>query len=331
MRLVARVVVALVVALALVAAGFWAFGPREPVALRADFDPRKFGEGVQVYFESIESRFDDITPGVEKRVVWAEGGYERRTQVSVVYIHGFTATSEEIRPVPDQVAAALGANLVYTRLAGHGRPGAAMAEASAVDWMADVAEALAAGRAVGERVVVIATSTGGTLAAMAGLDPAMMEDVAALILVSPNFAVNAPGAGMLAWSGARIWAPWLMGREVSNPARSEAAAPYWTTTYPTVGLMPMAALVKVSRDQDYGRARVPALFWFSEADRVVKPAATREVARAWGGPVTLRTVTMGEGDDAKSHLVAGTLASPGQTDAAVEGMLKWLAEQGIGR
>lgn len=329
-RIFVRVLGLLLVGLAVVAAGVWVLAPREPVALRADFDLRKFGEGVQVYFESIESRFDDITPGAEKRVVWAEGGYERQLPLSVVYIHGFTATSEEIRPVPDRIAAALGANLVFTRLTGHGRPGAAMAEATADGWMADVAEALAAGRAVGDRVVVIATSTGGTLAAMAARDPEMMEGVAALILVSPNFAVNAPGAGLLAWPGARAWAPWLIGREVSRPPRSAAATPYWTTTYPTEGLMPMAALVETAGELDYALATVPALFWFSDDDRVVKAAATRVVAEAWGGPVTVRTVTMADGDDANAHLVTGALASPGQIEAAVEGMLVWLRDQGIG-
>ena len=156
-------------ALAVAGAALWTFGPYEDVDLSASFDARKFGEGVQVYFESVEGRFDDITPGAEKRVVWA-GQAEVRTAVSVLYIHGFSATSEEIRPVPDHVAEALGANLVFTRLTGHGRPGAAMLEATPKAWMQDTAEALAAAAQVGERVVVIANSTGATLATVAALD-----------------------------------------------------------------------------------------------------------------------------------------------------------------
>ncbi|CAN0582233.1 unnamed protein product, partial [Ectocarpus sp. 12 AP-2014] len=194
MRPFGKIVLFLLLGLFAGGALFWALAPREPVALRADFEPRRFGEGVQVYFESVESAFDDITPGVEKRVVWADGFYERRTPVSVVYIHGFTATSEEIRPVPDRVAGALGANLFFTRLAGHGRPGDALRDVTAVDWVADTAEALAAGRAVGDKVVIIATSTGGTLAALAALEPEMFKDVAALILVSPNFGPKVTGA-----------------------------------------------------------------------------------------------------------------------------------------
>ncbi|QEW19277.1 Thermostable monoacylglycerol lipase [Marinibacterium anthonyi] len=323
----------LIAAGALVAAlvgALWLFGPREPVVLSADFDPRKFGEGVQVYFESIESAFDDITPGVEKRVIWADGFKERRTPVSVVYIHGFTATSQEIRPVPDRVAQALGANLVFTRLAGHGRPGDALGRVTAIDWVEDTAEALAAGRAVGEKVVVIATSTGGTLAALAALDPAMSDRVAAMILISPNFGPNEVAAGLLSWPGARWWLPWVIGDRRSYTPASEAIGRYWTTDYPSVAVLPMAALVSETVAQDFSGARVPALFWFTEEDQVVRPEMTHQVANAWGGRVSMEVVRMGPGDDPSSHVIAGDLVSPGQTDAAVAGMLDWLRSEGIG-
>jgi len=130
MRRLIRVLFQIITVLSVAVIAFWLFGPREKVDLTADFDPRKFGEGVQVYFESVESGFDDITPGVEKRVIWQDGFKEQRTPVSILYVHGFSATSEEIRPVPDRLADALGANLVYTRLTGHGRGGDAMAEAT---------------------------------------------------------------------------------------------------------------------------------------------------------------------------------------------------------
>ena len=70
----------------------WAFGPYEDTTLEASFEPRRFGEGVQVYFESIESRHRDIVPGTEKRVIWA-GRQETRTPLSLLYVHGFAATS----------------------------------------------------------------------------------------------------------------------------------------------------------------------------------------------------------------------------------------------
>lgn len=330
MRGLGRLPGRLLLVLALVAAALWWFGPYEPVDLKAGFEPRKFGEGVQVYFESIESRFDDITPGVEKRVIWQEGFKERRTPVSVLYVHGFSASSEEIRPLPDRVADALGANLVYTRLAGHGRGGAALAGPSAHDWMADVAEGLAAARAVGERVVVIATSTGATLAVAAALDPELSRDVAAMVLISPNFGIHDPAAAALTLPAARWWLPWVLGREHSYPPASDAQARYWTTRYPIEALLPMAALVRAVAGMEVERATVPALFRFSEDDRVVRPDISRRVAGRWGGPALVQLVGTGPGDDPAAHVIAGAILAPGLTGAAVTDILAWLRGQGIG-
>ncbi|MGV6847040.1 MAG: alpha/beta hydrolase [Marinibacterium sp.] len=331
MKRVGKVIVWILLGLLGLVGAIWLFAPREPANLRATFDPRKFGEGVQVYFESVESAFDDITPGVEKRVVWAEGFRERKTPFSVVYLHGFSATSEEIRPVPDRIAEALGANLVFTRLTGHGRSDAAMGEATVADWMVDAAEALAAGRAVGDRVIVISTSTGGTLAAAAALDSELSRDVAAMIFVSPNFGVNSALAGVLTLPGIRFWGPVLLGKWREFTPRNDRQAIYWTTLHPSVAVVPMAALVKAVVALDFSAATVPALFRFSDDDKVVNPARTRKVAESWGGPATVQTVALGPEDDAYAHVIAGDIVSPGQTEAAVTGMLDWLADLGIRR
>jgi hypothetical protein len=110
----------------------WMFGPREPMRVDARFEPAQLDGGVDAWLAQQEARFDDIVPGTEKRVIWA-GAPEVQTDWAVVYLHGFLATSEEIRPVPDEVAAALGANLMFTRLEGHGRGVAALAEPSVED------------------------------------------------------------------------------------------------------------------------------------------------------------------------------------------------------
>ena len=70
----------------------------------------------------------------------------------------------------DIVAGAVDANLFYTRLQGHGRSGKAMGEATVEGWINDLAEAEAIGRRIGERMVLVGTSTGGTLTDL-GSDP----------------------------------------------------------------------------------------------------------------------------------------------------------------
>lgn len=312
--------------LALVALGAaaWALGPYEPVDVDAAFDEAQLAQGVEAYFAAAEARFDDITEGVEKRVIWA-GERGRATPLAVLYVHGFSATSEELRPVPDRIAAALGANLVFTRLRGHGRRGEAMAEATVHDWMADMAEALAAARAVGREVIVISTSTGGTLTAEALLQPGLARKVKAAVFVSPNFGINDPLAPLLTMPAARYLLPLVAGRERRWSAASPRQEAYWTTRYPTVALFPMAALVSHAVKQDYRQVDIPALFHFSMRDKVVRPEISAEVAARWGkagADVVLVPETADAGPDA--HVIAGDIVAPGNTDAVVEVIVNWL-------
>lgn len=324
MRRLLRWVKRALLLLAVLAAGLWIFGSREPVDATVAFDTDLGADMLDAYFAAAEARFPDITPGTEKRVVWA-GAAGARTAVSVLYLHGFSATSEEIRPVPDRVAAALGANLVFTRLAGHGRDGAALAQATAGDWIEDLAEALAAARAVGDRVLVIATSTGGTLAALAATDPALSAQIRGIAFVSPNFGLAKSAARILTWPAARWWVPIFAGAERSFAAMNQAHATFWTSRYPTVAALPMAALVKYTLAQDFAAAKVPALFLYSPADAVVSAAATEAAAARWGGKATLAPQTVPPGNDPYNHVLAGDILSPGMTDSVVEQILDWAA------
>lgn len=329
MRRLARLLGRGLLAMALAAAGLWIFGPYEEVTFDASFDPRRFGEGVQVYFESVESVHDNIVPGTEKRVIWA-GQRETRTPVSVLYIHGFSATSEEIRPLPDHVAQALGANLVFTRLTGHGRGGDAMLEGTPQAWMQDVAEALAAAAHVGERVVVIANSTGATLASVAALDPELSQQIDAMVLMSPNYGLNSPLAPLLTLPAARYWLPPLAGREIKLPVRSEAYGRFWTTRYPSQAVLPMAAMLKLVRGMPFELADVPVLFFYSDADRVVRPDITKDIAVSWGGGgAQVQMVPAADLEDPHGHILAGDVIAPGQTAAAVGSFLRWLRDQGF--
>lgn len=300
----------------------WLLGPYEPASLSTDFDASTLDQGVDAYLAWREAQSDGITAGAEKQVVWA-GAPETQTKWSVVYLHGFSATSQEIRPVPDNVARALGANLVLTRLEGHGRDGDALAQATVAGWMFDTAEALAIARKTGQRVLVLSTSTGGTLAAAAALDPALMRGVAGIVLVSPNFAVNNPAARLLTWPAARYWVPLVAGPERSFEPLNRAQATYWTTRYPSTAVLPMAALVKAVGKADLGQANVPALFMLSDEDQVVDATATRAAMARWGGPVTQWHPNLTAADDPFAHVIAGDILSPSQTAPVSAFIVDW--------
>lgn len=322
-RWLARAALVLAAVAALAVALIWSFGPMEPMNLTRKTPALAPGTDLDAHFAAAEARFADIRqPDTRKRVIWA-GAPGAQTDLAVLYIHGFSATSEEIRPVPQEVARALGANLVLTRLAGHGRSGAAMAEVTAEDWMADVDEALDAARIAGREVLVIATSTGATLATAAALDPERMRQVKGMVFVSPNFGLFSPAARILTWPGVRWWGPYVFGRTRAWEPRKPLQARYWTTSYPSVSVLPMAALVKHVMAQDLSAARVPLLVFQSRADQVVSPERTAEAAARWGGPVTLDWVQLGPDDDPYAHGIMGDILSPGQTEAGIARITGW--------
>lgn len=319
-RWLGRMVLILILALL----ALWYFGPYEPIKTDVTFDADAIGDDVDAYLAGQEARFNDLRPGVEKRVVWRDAPGQKTARV-LLYVHGFSASSEELRPVPDQIAETMGANLVYTRLTGHGRSDAAMAEGSIENWMSDVAEAVAIARKIGDEVIILSTSTGATLVAQAALQPNLMKEVAGLIFVSPNFRINNPLAPLLRFPAARYWVPLITGRTRSFEPRNDQQAHFWTTSYPTVAVMPLAALAKHASLQDYSGVTVPTLFWYSDADQVVVPQATDAVVANWGGPVTAIKVELGEGSDPYGHVIAGAIASPPQTPQAVSDMLAWIS------
>lgn len=278
---------------------------------------------LDAYLQAREQALPDLVAGTEARILWA-GDRGTETDLSIVYLHGFSATAQEVRPLPDAVAAALGANLFLARLAGHGRSGAALAEASAEDWLDDLAEALAIGRRIGRRVVLIGSSTGGSLALIAATDPELSERLAGLVLLSPNLGLPSRFAGLLAWPGAAAWVPWLLGEERGFTPGSEAHARFWTERYPTRALVSLATLLTEVRAIDPATAVVPALFLYSESDRVIDPALIPPVAAAWGAPAQLHVVVLGPGDDPAGHTIAGDILSPARTAPLVNAIVDWI-------
>lgn len=110
---------------------------------------------------------------------------EGKTEVAFLYIHGFGASRGEGEYVVDQLAADWSANAYYTRLPGHGIDIEAHASAEPSAWLLRVAEDLALAQALGDKVVVVGSSTGALLATW--LAATYPERVDALVLASPFF------------------------------------------------------------------------------------------------------------------------------------------------
>ena len=296
-----------------VVAGVVLLGPRARV--RGEVEPVEPGPDVVAWLAGREATVPGIRPGDGKEVVWATPEAPSRTPLSVVYLHGFSADRHEISPVMEEVTEALGANLFFTRLRGHGRDGAAMAEARAEDWLQDTEEALAVGSRLGERVVLVGTSTGGTLAVWAAAQPRWRERLAAVVLISPNFGPRDGTAEILLWPWGGLLARAVVGAERCFEPLNGEQERHWTTCYPTRALLPMMALVDHVRELDPEEVRSPLLVLYSPRDQVVDAQATEAIVAAFASPVK-RVEGFTGSEDPSHHVLAGTIISPGTTGAA---------------
>ena len=165
---------------------------------------------IDSYLSRSEAAHAGVKPGLAKTVIWNHPTARHKTPMSLVYIHGFSASRKDIAPVVESLAGTLGANAFLTRLAAHGRATSAEFAITSQDWLNDAREALAIGRRVGDRVILIGTSTGALLATMVALED-NSPDIAAVVLLSPNFAIRDWRARFISGPLGRVLARLLIG------------------------------------------------------------------------------------------------------------------------
>lgn len=287
----------------------------------------ELGPDLEAYLAVEESSVPDLKPGEAKAVVWADSGIV--TPLSIVYLHGFSADRHEVEPLVSDLARELGANAYFARLSGHGRSGAALGDVTVADWLADAAEAVAIGARIGERVVLVGTSTGGTLALWAAAQEEAEGRIAALVLISPNLGLRDPSARVLTWPWGGVVARAVVGPDRCFEPETPEQALHWTVCYPTRALLPMMALVRHVRSMDLADVRVPTLLVYSKADQVVDAEWTARVLGALGGTGPTVHLVERSGDPA-AHVIAGSIMSPGNTGEVRARIVDFLARERIG-
>ena len=306
----------LAVLIAVLAVAAWSTAPR-PI----QHVPQIEGPGVPVdewlaRNEATVNTATPIVPGAEKRVLWADGQAGRKTRYSVVYLHGFSATRQEIAPVSELVSAELGANLFETRLRGHGLLEDPLSGITAEEWLDDGVEALQVGAALGERIVVIGTSTGATLAIVLA-DHEAFAAVSHLILVSPNYGPRDASAEILTWPGGPQLAQLLVGETRSWTAANDAQERFWSTSYPTVAVVEMMRLVELARSKFPLRTDVSIFTAYSPNDTVVDTDRILEAHRQTAAPRN-ELVVIDRSGDPSDHVLAGDILAAENNAAVVQ-------------
>jgi esterase/lipase len=302
--------------------GALVLGPRAEMGeLR---DAPIIGDDVDAYIRRVEAVVPGVRPGAEKHVGWLDSTTRAPTPLAIVYVHGFTADRNEVEPLVTRLGRTLGANVYFTRLTGHGRDGGAMAEATTTAWLHDVAEAVAIGRAIGGRVLLVGTSTGGALATWAVSRPELASDVAALVLLSPNFHPRDRMSRLLLWPWGGVLARLVVGDERCFPTHNEVHARYWTSCHATEALLPMMALTEHVRTSALEAIRTPTLVIYVPDDGIVDSRETERAFERFGSDVKALFRVEAPGDPDR-HVPAGDALSPGTTDLVLERIRAFMA------
>ncbi len=231
-----------IVMLGLVIVG--AMGPKVTYkpALLLDTDINVAINDVEDYVKSKESKIENLKPGNEAKIIWANDSLKVKTPFSVVYLHGFSASHEEGAPIHTEFAKRYGFNLYLSRLEDHGRQDDDTFKNLTPDNFIQSAEdAIDIGKILGEKVIVISCSTGGTLAAILA---AAGEDIHSMIMYSPNIDIYDPNSELLLYPWGKQLSSLVLGGEYNRISYTPEQRKYWNEVYHTNGLFALKTIIK---------------------------------------------------------------------------------------
>jgi esterase/lipase len=246
---------------------------------------------LEKYVRDHEAAFK-LKPDNEARIVWYDDSLRHPTEYAVVYLHGFSASQEEGDPAHISFARKFGCNLYLSRLAEHGldtpEP---MLELTAEKLWHSAQQALAIGKQLGKKVILMGTSTGGTLALKLAAE---YPDIAALILLSPNIAINDSKAWMLNNHWGLQVARMVKGKYNTSKDTTSAYKKYWYNKYRMESTVQLEEMLEgTMKYSTFEKVKQPTLVLYyykdeEHQDPVVKVSAMKKMFRQLGTPDELK-------------------------------------------
>ncbi|NND76826.1 MAG: alpha/beta hydrolase [Flavobacteriales bacterium] len=228
-----------------------------------------------------------IKPDNGSYMKWANEDSIYQTEYTLLYLHGFSASPGEGLPMHEDIAKEYGMNLYVPRLFQHGLiEDEPMLGFTGEGWMTSAKEAIEVAKTLGEKVVIMSCSTGGTasLFLSAENDPA----IAAQICYSPNVDLYDSKSFLLTkpW-GLQIGRK-VLGGEYYTWDVPEGAEKYWHGKYRLESLIQLKAMIDESMTKEtFEKINVPTFIAYyykneEEQDDVVAISATKEMIKELG-------------------------------------------------
>lgn len=233
-----------------------------------------------------------IKPDNQARIIWHDSS-KTKTPYSIVYLHGFRASQKEGDPTHQRIAKTFGCNLYLNRLPEHGIDTTdAFINFTADKFYANVKEALAIGKTIGDKVIIISTSTGGTGAIY--LASQYPDDVYALINMSPNIEINNPTAFILNNHWGVQLAKLSSGGDYLEFVEDSITSKYWTPKIRIESLAHLEEFVEETMTEEtFSKVKTPSLTLYyykneEEQDPVLRVSAMQRMHQQLGTDDSLK-------------------------------------------
>ena len=249
----------------------------------------------------------------EARIVWVNDTAKQKTAYSIVYLHGFSASQEEGNPVHRNIAKSFGCNLFLSRLSQHGIDTVdQLINLTPDNYWESAKEALAIGRQLGEKTILMGTSTGGSLALQ--LAAVFPEQVAAVILFSPNIRIKDEKAWLLnnPW-GLQIARLVLKGNDFDPADPRPIYKEYWNKPYRLEATVSLQELLETAMvEETFKKVNQPVLMLYyykdeKNQDLVVSVPAMKKMFEQLSTPANLKRAIAIPG--ANHHAIATPICS----------------------
>lgn len=286
------IIVAVVIGILIIA--FFA-GPKPSTPIYSTSMPKIPADfaGLINYVKTNEAKHK-LKPDNDARIIWASDSAKQKTEYVIVYIHGFSASQEEGNPVHRNISKEFGCNLYLARIAEHGIDTTAqMINLTADKYWESAKEALAIGKQLGKKVILMSTSTGGTISLK--LAATYPNDVAALILMSPNIAINNDKAWLLNIHWGLQLARLITGSDyITYKTSNKLKNQYWYQRYRLEAAVNLQNLVATSMTKEtFENVKQPTelLYYYKDTvhqDSTVKVSAELSMFDELGTPANLK-------------------------------------------
>ena len=254
-----------------------------------------------------------IKPDNQARIIWADSSKKEKTKIAFLYLHGFSASQAEGDPVHKDLAKKYNANLYLSRLAKHGieNGDSTMINLSADNYEASAEKAFEIAKKLGDEVVVIGTSAGGTLTLyLASIHP----EIKAIILYSPCVKLFDGTASFLnkPW-GLQIARLVSGGSMKKFEAESQTHANYWQLNYRIEALVALQNLVSnTMKPEVFSKIKCPVFLGYyykneTEQDKTVSIPAMLKMYGELGTPAELKQKKAFP--EAGAHVIASYIRS----------------------